>query len=137
MIDCDNSNNTRNGIMGKNKDKKAPEAEVDTKGKKGAKADKGEKAEKKEKAAEFKFGVTDLAEKLDIKEASVRVQLRNKGVAKAGKSYGWNTKAELEEVAKQLKSKDDAGAEKADKADKKDKKGDKEGKKEKKGKKDK
>ena len=92
---------------------------------------------KQEKAAEreFKFGVEDLAEELDRKPASVRVQLRNKGIEKAGKSYGWNTKAELKEVIDQLKSSDDSKPEKkgkkadakADdaKADKKDKKKDK------------
>lgn len=71
-----------------------------------AKADKGKKAEKAEKAAEFKYGVSDVAEALGIKEASVRVQLRNKGVEKAGKSYGWNTQAELKEVVAQLKADD-------------------------------
>lgn len=83
------------------------------------KADK--KADKKtdakaEKAAEreFKFGVEDIADKLDIKAASVRVQLRNKGIEKAGKSYGWNTKAELDEVIDQIKNGDNA-----DKGDKK------------------
>jgi hypothetical protein len=74
-----------------------------------AKADK--KTAKKEKpveketaAAEFKYGVKDLAEELGIKETSVRVQLRNKGIEKAGKSYGWNSKAELKEVVAQLKT---------------------------------
>jgi hypothetical protein len=100
------------------KDKKAPEAEVETKGKKNKKAETAaEPKAKKESAPEFKFGVSDLAEKLGIKEASVRVQLRNRGIEKNGKSYGWNTKAELEEVAKQLK------VEKAEKADAGDKKG--------------
>lgn len=62
---------------------------------------------KEEKAAEreFKFGVEDIAEALDIKPASVRVQLRNKGIEKAGKSYGWNSKAELKEVIDALKAK--------------------------------
>lgn len=72
------------------------------------KADKkSEKVEAKaEKTAEreFKFGVEDLAEALDIKPASVRVQLRNKGIEKAGKAYGWNTKAELKEVIDELKA---------------------------------
>ena len=86
------------------------------------KAEKAAKSEKKESAPEFKFGVADLAEKLGIEPASVRVQLRNRKIEKAGKSYGWNTKAELQEVVDQLKAK----AEKADKpakADKKAKKG--------------
>lgn len=108
------------------KDKKADKASKKTE----AKADKAE-------AKEHKFGVTDLAEKLGIKEASVRVQLRNKGIEKDGKSYGWDTKAELQDVVDQLKAStkgDDDGeksskkSKKADKADdgkkaKKDKKG--------------
>ena len=58
-----------------------------------AKADKKiakkEKPVEKEAAApEFKYGVKDLAEELGIKETSVRVQLRNKGIEKSGKSYG-------------------------------------------------
>ena len=69
-----------------------------------AKTAKKEKVEKTETTAEFKYGVKDLAEELGIKETSVRVQLRNKGIEKAGKSYGWNSKAELKEVVAQLKS---------------------------------
>lgn len=53
---------------------------------------------------EFKFGVADLAEILDIEPASARVALRKAEVEKAGRSYGWNTKAELDAVAKQLQS---------------------------------
>lgn len=70
------------------------------------KAAKAEKTEKSEKASapEFKFGVADLAEELGIEPASVRVQLRNRKVEKAGKSYGWNSKAELKEVVDQLKA---------------------------------
>lgn len=74
-----------------------------------AKADK--KTAKKEKpveketaAAEFKYGVKDIAEELGIKETSVRVQLRNKGIEKSGKSYGWNSKSELKEVIAALKT---------------------------------
>jgi hypothetical protein len=86
------------------------------------KADKNTKADAKaEKAAEreFKFGVEDIAERLDIKPASVRVQLRNKGIEKAGKSYGWNSKADLDEVIAQLKAKDD-GEKSSKKSSKKD-----------------
>lgn len=90
-----------------------------------AKKDKAEKANpKEEKAAEreFKFGVADLAEMLDIEPASVRVKLRNHGIAKAGKSYGWNSKADLKEVADSLKeeksSKKDDKAAKGKKDDK-------------------
>lgn len=61
---------------------------------------------------EYKYDVNALAERLGIKPASVRVQLRNKEVPKAGKSYGWNTDKEFEAVVKQLKS---GGDEKGDK----------------------
>jgi hypothetical protein len=71
-----------------------------------------EKTEKAAKEPEFKYGVKDLAAALGIKETSVRVKLRNAEVPKAGKSYGWNSKKELEEVAKQLQAK----TEKAEKA---------------------
>lgn len=86
-----------------------------------AKTAKKEKVEKTETTAEFKYGVKDLAEELGIKETSVRVQLRNKGIEKAGKSYGWNSKAELKEVVAQLKSstkndEDEAPAKKSKKA---------------------
>lgn len=87
------------------KDKAAEKA--DTKGKK---ADKAEK----EAAPEFKYGVADLAEALDIEAASVRVRLRNADIEKAGKSYGWNTKKELDEVIDQLKT-EKPKAKKADK----------------------
>lgn len=119
--------------MAKEKKDKAPKA--DTKGKKD-KAAKGESKEKasKEKAPEFKYGVSDLAEKLGTESASVRVKLRNAGVKKAGKSYGWNSKAELDEVAATLKS-DEGKSKKAEKPAKgKEAKADKKGKKEKKSK---
>lgn len=87
-----------------------------------AKKDKAEKVEKEAPAkTEFKFGVSDLAEKLGLNEASVRVKLRNAGVKKAGKSYGWNSKAELQEVIDELKGDgDDKPAKKAKKAAKDD-----------------
>jgi hypothetical protein len=97
-------------VAKKNKEDKAKKA--DTKGTK-SKADKDE--DKAEKAPEFKFGVEDIADELGIKPASVRVQLRNKGIEKAGKSYGWNSKADLKEVIDQLK----ASAKDSDDGDKK------------------
>lgn len=86
------------------------------KGKKAAKAEKETKAEERE----FKFGVEDIAEQLGIKPASVRVQLRNKGIDKAGKSYGWNSKSDLNEVIDQIRSNgnDEKPAKKAKKAEK-------------------
>lgn len=74
-----------------------------------AKKDKKSKAKAEEKETkaqerEFEYGVEDIAEELGIKPASVRVQLRNKGIEKAGKAYGWNSKKELREVIDQLRS---------------------------------
>jgi hypothetical protein len=65
---------------------------------------------KEAKTPEFKYGVKDLAQALGIKETSVRVKLRNAEVPKAGKSYGWNSKKELEDVAKQLSAKTEKAA---------------------------
>lgn len=73
---------------------------------KGKKGKEPVKAEKKEAAPEFKYGVSDVAEALGIENASVRVKLRKSGVEKAGKSYGWNSKADLQEVIDQLKAED-------------------------------
>lgn len=72
---------------------------------------------KKADQEEFKFGINHLAEALKIKPASARVQLRDGKIKKAGKSYGWNTKAELDEVVKKLKEtsgKKEAPAKKAE-----------------------
>lgn len=91
-----------------------------------AKEKKTKKTEEKTEAAEFKYGVQDIADELGIKPASVRVQLRNKGIEKAGKSYGWNTKSELKEVISQLSAgkddddEDEAPKKKAKKAKSKD-----------------
>jgi hypothetical protein len=68
------------------------------------------KAEKKAPAESFKFGVSDLANALGIKPASARVRLRNAGIDKAGKSYGWNSQKDLDAVVKQLKSSDKEAA---------------------------
>lgn len=92
-----------------------------------------EKVEKTE-APEFKYGVDDIAEELGIKPASVRVQLRNKGIEKAGKKYGWNSKSELKEVIAQLKS-DSSSDEDDDEKPAKKAKGDKKSAKAEKGKK--
>jgi len=102
---------------------------------KGKKADKAEKESRSEER-EFKFGVEDIAEELGIKPASVRVQLRNKGIDKAGKSYGWNSKSELKEVIDQIRSNGDDDDDKPAKKSKKDKKADKSSKKSKKSRKD-
>lgn len=78
---------------------------------------KPEKATTKEEAKTFKYGVADLAEKMGIEPASVRVQLRNKKIKKAGKSYGWDSKADLQEVLDELKAEAPAKAKKAAKAE--------------------
>jgi len=88
-----------------------------------AKKDKKEKAPEKEAAPEFKYGVEDIADELGIKPASVRVQLRNNDIEKAGKSYGWNSKKELAEVIDTIRSdKDDEDEDEAPKKKKKKKK---------------
>lgn len=52
-----------------------------------------------------KYGIQDLADALGIAPASARVRLRNEGIEKSGRSYGWNTKSELDALVKQLKAK--------------------------------
>lgn len=101
--------------MAKDKNKKP-----DTKGK-----SKKSSEDEDDAAPEFKFGVQDIADELGIKPASVRVQLRNKGIEKAGKSYGWNTKSELKEVISQLKTSTAADDDEDEKPSKKSKKADK------------
>lgn len=59
---------------------------------------------KKEATEKMKYGVEDVAKLLEIEPASARVQLRNHNIKKAGKSYGWNTKEEVAEVAKKVRS---------------------------------
>ena len=100
--------------------KKDKAAKADTKGKN---KDKG--ADKSEKAAEreFKFGVEDLADRMDLKPASVRVKLRNASIEKAGKSYGWNSEKELKDVMAEIKSEDSEKPAKSKKDDAKPAKG--------------
>ena len=57
------------------------------------------------KAETAKYGIGDLAEMLELTPASTRVKLRQNKIAKNGGRYGWNTKAELSEVADKLKTK--------------------------------
>lgn len=72
--------------------------------------DKATKSTPKAEAKEFKYGVADLQKLLGHGDpASTRVALRKHSIDKAGKSYGWDSKDELEAVAKKIK----AGAEKA------------------------
>ncbi len=76
--------------------------------KKAAAKSKKKAVAKKAPAEKMKYGVDDLAKALDIKAASARVRLRNAGVEKAGKSYGWNSQKDLDAVVKQLSVKDAA-----------------------------
>lgn len=93
------------------KEAKAPAAKTAAKKPAAPKAEAKKPAPKEAKAPAAdtpKYGIQDLAKMLDLKEASVRVKLRNSNVAKSGKSYGWNSKADLEAVAKQLSAKEAA-----------------------------
>lgn len=61
----------------------------------------------------FRFGVADLAKRLGLEPASVRVKLRNAEIEKdASGVYGWNDQKEFDKVVKAL---DSGTAEKADK----------------------
>lgn len=84
----------------------AKSAKAKVKGKRSAKASAADDEEDEGKGSEkeFKYGVQDLADMLEIKPASVRVALRNHEIEKAGKSYGWNTQKELKEVADTIRS---------------------------------
>lgn len=66
---------------------------------------KSEEVEKKEKAPQMKYGIKDLADELGISPASARVKLRNHDIEKVGGRYGWNTKAEMDEVIDTISSK--------------------------------
>jgi SNF2 family DNA or RNA helicase len=66
---------------------------------------KAEKTEKKEKKTAMKYGITELSEALGVAPASARVKLRKADVEKAdGGRYGWDTKAEMNEVIDLLKA---------------------------------
>ena len=55
----------------------------------------------------YKYDVNTLADDLGILPASVRVALRKNKVAKAGKSYGWDTRADYDEILELLQSDSD------------------------------
>lgn len=67
----------------------------------------------KKAADEFKYTVADVADELGIQAASARIALRNAKVAKAGRSYGWNTDKDFKAIVKQLKDAKGAGDKKA------------------------
>ena len=64
-----------------------------------------EKAEKKEKAPGLKYGINEMSEAMGVAPAGVRVKLRNADIEKVGGRYGWETKAEMNEVIDAIKSK--------------------------------
>lgn len=77
------------------------------------------KAAPKAAEKEFKFGVPELAKELGILDSSARVALRNKGIKKNGRSYGWDTREDMLKVAAKLAPEDKAPAKKAAPAKKK------------------
>lgn len=54
----------------------------------------------------YKYDVASLAKELGIKEASARIRLRNGGIPKAGRQYGWDTDKAFKEVVSLLKKTD-------------------------------
>lgn len=48
--------------------------------------------------------MADVAEALDVNEATARMKLRNAGIEKAGRSYGWDKQSDVKEVIAKLKS---------------------------------
>lgn len=52
----------------------------------------------------FKYGVADVADALNVNEATARMKLRNAGIEKAGRSYGWDKQTDLKDVIAKLKS---------------------------------
>ena len=68
-----------------------------------SKAKPAKETKAKAEVVEHKYGVADLAKLMGVKEASARVQLRNHNVKKDGKSYGWDTKDEVQAIADKIK----------------------------------
>lgn len=54
------------------------------------------------------YGIDYVAKALNKEAHLVRAQLRNRKIAKKGRSYGWATKSEADEVVKKLKAADAA-----------------------------
>jgi hypothetical protein len=72
--------------------------------------------EEKEQAVEHKYVVDDLADKIGLTPASTRVFLRSIEAPREGRSYGWDTAAELDALVKQYNSKKKDADEPAPKA---------------------
>lgn len=69
-----------------------------------SKANEAETEATKEAPVKPNYGVPELAEHMGLEPTSVRVKLRNAGIEKSGRSYGWDTKKAMEQVAKDLKA---------------------------------
>lgn len=63
-----------------------------------------EKAKAAPAEEKMPFGVAELAEALGIEPTSVRVKLRNLGIEKDGRSYGWPNQKAFDAVVKQCKA---------------------------------
>ena len=57
------------------------------------------KGDTKDKPA---LGIGDLAKVMKLEPETVRKRLRDSGMKKSGKAWGWKNKAELETVAKKI-----------------------------------
>jgi hypothetical protein len=68
------------------------------------------RAAEPEEPESYPYNVETLAKALDLAPASVRVKLRNAGIEKAGKMYGWETKREYEKVLDELENDEPAPA---------------------------
>lgn len=56
-----------------------------------------------------KYGVPELATALEMEATSVRVKLRQLGIPKNGKVYGWDTKDAMGEVIKKIQASKKSG----------------------------
>lgn len=105
----DDHRSLRRPDMAKDKSKKSDKAET-----------KSEGGEKKKptpppQPPKPKYGVPEIAEAMGVKPTSVRVRLRNAGIEKNGKVYGWDTKADMQAVIDKLKA--SSGRKKGDDGD--------------------
>lgn len=60
---------------------------------------------KKADVEKLAIGVDYIADKLDVSEGTARMKLRDNNIAKAGKSYGWASKADADKVVAKLTKK--------------------------------
>jgi hypothetical protein len=76
------------------KGKASKEKEPEEKGKK--------KAPTPPPPEKYEYDVNTLAEKLGVTAFTTRMKLRDAGIKKAGRSYGWDTKKEFLAVVEKL-----------------------------------